>query len=239
MHVSFKHCDQSEQLRLGERYVQPGPLRCKLCGALISAIDVAGAQSWLETQTARKRELADSGQLATRKQSTQQSDEDIDRDGLSAELAACALLCPGSLKMWCRAAESSKGNRGRDLLRRWTGLKKPVEVKHTRYHDAQRGFLLVRPPRQTPGRMRVEYIDDVYYVLMVGEPYHHSMIGWTDRQGLIRDGELNPVPIQRGQRECWGVHWSKLRPIGELLAEVGCGGKFGTLARWLADLGRV
>ncbi len=239
MHVSFEHCDRSEQLRFAERDIQPGPLRCKQCGTLISVIDVAGTQSWLETQTSRKRELTESGQLATRKQATQRADDEIDHDGLSAELAACALLCPGSLDLWRKAAESAKGNRGRDLLRHWTGLQKPVEVKHTRYHDTQRGFLLVRPPRQTPGRMREEYVDDVYYVLMVGPPYQHSIVGWTDRQALIRDGELNPVPIQPGQRECWGIHWTKLRPIDELIAGVGSGGNLGAIVRWLADLGRV
>ncbi|MEO8498720.1 MAG: hypothetical protein ABI614_26965, partial [Planctomycetota bacterium] len=157
-------------------------------------IDVAGARSWVEAHVTRKRQLAESGQLATRKQSTRQSDEEIDRDGLSAELAACALLCPGSLHAWRKAAEAVRGNRGRDLLRHWTGLNKPVEVKHTRYHDTHRGFLLVRPPRQTPGRMREEYIDDAYYVLLVGGPDQHRLVGWTDRESLIRDGELNPVP---------------------------------------------
>ncbi|MDA1050441.1 MAG: hypothetical protein O3C40_08155 [Planctomycetota bacterium] len=237
MHVSFEHCGQPARLQLADGRTRTGPLRCNQCGALISTIDVAGAQSWMEAQVTRKRELTQSGRLATRKQSTQQSDEEIDRDGLSAELAACAILCPGSLHRWRKRSELSQENRGRDLLRQWTGLNQPVEVKHTRYQDAQRGFLLVRPPRQTPGRMREEYIDDAYYVLLVGAPYRHSLAGWTNRDGLIRDGKLNPVPIQHGQRESWGLHWSKLRPIDELVAEIGSGGPLAALARWLADLG--
>lgn len=235
MHVSFEHCGQTEQLQLGEGHAGSGPLRCKQCNAFITAIDVAGSQSWIESQVARKRELSQAGRLATRKQSMRRSDEDIDRDGLSAELAACALLCPGSLAAWRKATEAARGNRGRDLLRHWTGLHKPVEVKHTRYQDAQHGFLLVRPPRQTPGRMREEYIDDAYYVLLVGAPYLHVLAGWTDREGLIRDGELNPVPIQQGQRESWGLHWSKLRPIDELVPGMRTGGVFAALWRWICD----
>ncbi|HRX78613.1 MAG: hypothetical protein H6821_10615 [Planctomycetaceae bacterium] len=237
MHVSFEHCGQIERCGLAEQPIQHGPLRCRHCGTLISTIDVTGTRSWIDAQAARKRALSDSGQLATRKQSTQQSDEEIDLDGLSAELAACALLCPRSLDSWRKAAESLKSNRGRDLLRRWTGLNKPVEVKHTRYHDAERGFLLVRPPRQTPGRMREEYIDDAYYLLMVGRPYQHAMVGWIDRDGLIRDGGLNPVPIQPGQRECWGMHWSRLRPVDELVENAWRGGPLGAVVRWLLDLG--
>lgn len=239
MHVSFEHCGQSKRLPVNERCPRSGPLRCEQCNEFITTVDVTDAQDWIESQAARKQSLGESGQLASRKQSTQHSDKEIDRDGLSAELAACVLLCPGSFDSWRKAAQGLKGNRGRDLPRHWTGLDKPVEVKYTRYHEAQRGFLLVRPPRETPGRMREEYIDDSYYVLMVGEPYQHSMVGWTDRVGLISDGELNPVPIQRGQRECWGMHWSKLRPMTELVEIAGRGGAIGAIARWLADLGRV
>ncbi len=235
MHVSFEHCGRSERFQVGDGQIRSGPLRCTQCDALISAIDVAGAEGWIEAQVARKRELTQSGRLATRKQSTRRSDEAIDRDGLSAEFAACALLCPGSLGAWRKATEAARGNRGRDLLRHWTGLNKPVEVKHTRYQDAQHGFLLVRPPRQTPGRMREAYIDDAYYVLLVGAPYQHQLAGWTDREGLIRDGELNPVPIQQRQRESWGLHWSKLRPIDELVARMGAGGVFAAFGRWILD----
>lgn len=235
MHVSFEHCGHTERFPFSEAAVHHGPLRCARCNAVITAIDVTGAGGWIEAQVARKRQLADVGQLATRKQSSRQSDEEIDRDGLSAELAACVLLCPGSMNKWRKAAEICTGNRGRDLLRSWTGLMKPVEVKHTRYQTENLGVLLVRPPRQTPGRMREEYIDDAYYILMVGQPYEHQLVGWTDREGLIRDGTLNPVPVKPGQRECWGIHWSKLRPLEELIVQVRRGGFVGAIVRKLAD----
>jgi hypothetical protein len=237
MHISFEHCDRQHELKLADAHRFHGPLRCEQCNEIVSGVDVSGAVAWIESQVARKRELAQAGQLATRKQSTHRSDEAIDRDGLSAELAACVMLCPGSLDSWRKAAGGSKGNRGRDLLRRWTGLNKPIEVKHTRYQDAERGFLLVRPPRQTPGRMREEYVDDAYYVLLVGEPFRHEIVGWTDREGMIRDGRLNPVPIQAGQRESWGLHWSRLRPLDELVANAGSGGLLGAVGRWCADFG--
>lgn len=237
MYVSIDHCGQSEQVQVANAHTRRGPLRCKQCDALISGIDVSGAQSWIDSQVARKRELTQTGQLGTRKQSAHQSDEQIDRDGLSAELAACAILCPHSLEVWRRAAHKSRGNHGRDLLRYWTGLNQPVEVKHTRYQDAKRGFLLVRPPRQTPGRMGEEYIDDAIYVLMVGEPFQHQFVGWTNREGLVREGQLNPVPMQPGQRESWGMHWSQLRPLDELAGDMGRGGMLRAIARRVADFG--
>lgn len=235
MYVSYEHCGQSHQVKLTDGSFQRGPLRCCQCNAAITGVDVSGSQSWIELQVERKRGLAQDGRLGTRKQATRQTDEQIDRDGLSAELAACSILCPRSLTAWCKATEASKGNRGRDLLRRWTGLNKAVEVKHTRYHDAERGFLLVRPPRQTPGRMRVDYIDDALYVLMAGEPFQHRFVGWTDRDRLISNGRLNPVPIQPGQRESWGMHWSQLEPIDELAAATGVGGPLAEIWRWFAD----
>jgi hypothetical protein len=91
MHVSFEHCGRAAHFQLGDKRVPRGPLRCEQCAALISDIDVRGAGSWIAEQVARKRDLSQSGRLATRKQSTRRSDEEIDRDGLSAELAACAL----------------------------------------------------------------------------------------------------------------------------------------------------
>ncbi|MFZ5833267.1 MAG: hypothetical protein ACOY3P_24525 [Planctomycetota bacterium] len=149
----------------------------------------------------------------TRKQSTGQSDTDIDRDGLQAELAACLIIAPGYRDAWLAR---DGANRGCDLPVEWTGLPKSIEVKQTRYHDARRGYLLVRPPRWTPGDMRPEYIDDCLYVLMHGANGLYTMLGWTDRQHLLTAGELNPVPIRYGQRECWGIHWSRLRQLEEI-----------------------
>lgn len=210
-------------------------LRCPACRGLVTTVDVSAAAEWVETQVDRKRQLSREGRLRTRKQSTRESDEEIDRAGLSAELAACAMLCPAFLYEWIKAAQSMRNNRGRDLRCCWTGLNKPVEVKYTRYQDERRGFLLVRPPRGRPGRMRREYIDDSFYVLVVGTPWQHTLIGWTDRQGLLIEGQRNPVPVQSGQRESWGIHWSRLRDPQRLADQAGLGGRWGALRRWLAD----
>ena len=107
-------------------------------------------------------------------------------------------------------------NRGRDLPAEWTLLAKPVEVKQTRYCDDRCGYLIVRPPRGTPGAMRSEYIDDCLYVLMYGQQGFYTMLGWADRQLLLAAGKLNPVPVRPGQRECWGIHWSRLNAVESL-----------------------
>ncbi len=234
--VASEHCDQPQTYDLPASVAWYRSLRCQMCQALVTTVDVRPSNSWIETQVARKRELTRQGRLGTRKQSVHQSDEAIDLDGLAAELAACAILCPRAITQWCRAAERQTNNRGRDLPRRWTGLDWPVEVKQTRYQDQQRGFLLVRPPRHTPGRMRPEYIDLAYYVLLVGQPYRYTLVGWTDRQGLLRDGQLNPVPVRAGQRECWGLHWSQLRPVEELVGRIEHRRGLAAMVHWLSDL---
>jgi hypothetical protein len=216
MRIAFSHCGVEQVIRLADLRHRRGFLKCPQCNQCVTELDVSDARQWVEQQVARKRGLLRQGKLGTRKQSARQSDEQIDRDGLAAELVACVLLCPGRFETWRRAAERGGGNRGRDLSAHWTGLDKPVEVKQTRYHDDRRGYLLVRPPRWTPGEMRPEYIDDAYYVLLHGEPYRYTISGWIDRDGLLAEGQLNPVPVAAGQRQCWGVHWSKLRPLEEL-----------------------
>ena len=218
MHVTFFHCGVEQTLSLANARGRRGALRCGECREPITTVDVAGCRTWLEQQVEHKRRLAAAGRLGTRKQSRRQSDAEIDLDGLAAELAACVLLCPGAFDRWRRATELGGNNRGRDLLPRWTKFDKPVEVKQTRYHDDRRGFLLIRPPRGTPGAMRLEYIDDAYYILLHGEPCSYEICGWIDRVGLLQNGQRNPVPVSPGQRECWGMHWSQLRPIGELLS---------------------
>ena len=149
MFVVFEHCDSTVQVTAEQLRSEREPLRCTTCNEFVSILDAIGASVWVEEQVARKRSQQEAGELATRKQSTHQSDETIDRDGLVAELIACVLLCPGSFDAWQQAAESSMGNRGRDLLRRWTGLGKHIEVKQTRYRTKEYGYLLVRPPRDT------------------------------------------------------------------------------------------
>lgn len=235
MQVSFVHCDATHAISLPTPRPQLGLLTCPACRSPILEVDVRDARSWIDQQVERKRQLAQRGHLGTRKQSRRQSDERIDRDGLSAELAAAVILCPGSLAAWQRAAAAQKNNRGRDLLRSWTGLAKPVEVKQTRYQDAERGYLLVRPPRWTPGKLHREHIDDAIYVLMIGEPHQFRLAGWCDREHLLGAGKLNPVPVGPGQRESWGLHWSKLLPIQSLVPQIGSGGRLGAWRRWWAD----
>lgn len=190
-----------------------GPLACPNCGELISTIGVAPWHHHIEQRVADFAARQRSGRIGTRKQSLQQSDSALDRDGLQAELAACLLICPGQRQQWL---QTSGPNRGSDLPRDWTQLPKSVEVKQTRYRDERRGFLLVRPPRHTPGRMRTDYIDDSLYVLLHGLNGLFTLLGWTDREHLLSAGCLNPVPVRPGQRECWGLHWRRLRPLRTL-----------------------
>lgn len=227
MLATCQHCSTSREIAALEIRERRGFLTCAVCGRCVTRIDVSNFSGWIDEQVRIKRSLQERGWLGSRKQAVRQSDSDIDRDGLAAELAACLLLAPAWVGKWQSLAEAGVSNRGRDLLPRWTRLDKPVEVKQTRYRDDRRGFLLVRPPRWTPGEMRADYLDDAYYVLLHstgddGSPsvYDLTLSGWTDRDGLLRDGVRNPVPVGNGQRECWGIHWSKLRPLDELAQRV-------------------
>jgi hypothetical protein len=190
-----------------------GPLMCPNCRSLISSVSVTPWHSHIEGRVAGFAERQSSGQIGTRKQATLQSDSTLDRDGLEAELAACLILCPGQRESWLAA---SGPNRGTDLPTEWTLLPRPVEVKQTRYCDERRGCLIVRPPRNTPGPMRPEYIDDSIYVLMHGQQGLYTFLGWTSRHHLLSSGRPNPIPVRPGQRECWGMHWRQLRPLQSL-----------------------
>jgi hypothetical protein len=223
MRATCPNCSKTCDIATAELPTRRSFLTCDGCGRCVTRLDVSDFSGWVDEQVRIKRSLQERGWLGSRKQAVKQSDADIDRDGLAAELAACLLLAPAWVTKWQQLAEAGVSNRGRDLLPRWTELDKPVEVKHTRYRDDRRGFLLVRPPRWTPGEMRPEYLDDAYYVLLHSgggngstSVYDLTLSGWTDRDGLLRDGVRNPVPIGNGQRECWGIHWSKLRPLDEL-----------------------
>lgn len=191
-----------------------GPLVCPNCRSLVSIISVTPWRAHTEQRVCSLAERQYSGHIGTRKQSVSASDAMLDRDGLEAELAACLLLCPGQRHWWLAF---SGPNRGNDLPPEWTLLPRPLEVKQTRYCDQRRGCLIVRPPRNTPGPMRAEYVDDCIYVLMHGEHGLYTLLGWTDRAHLLQRGTLNPIPVRPGQRECWGMHWSQLRPSRSLL----------------------
>jgi len=211
--IACGHCAAEGEVALPP-HGAPGPLVCTHCGALISMISVEPWQGYIERRVAQYAECQRSGRLGSRKQSFGQSDQSIDRDGREAELAACLLLCPGQRHHW-QTAEGP--NRGNDLPAEWTLLPRPVEVKQTRYCDDRRGCLIVRPPRGTPGPMRPEYVDDCLYVLMHGQRGLFTLLGWTDRAHLLSVGELNPIPVRPGQRECWGMHWMQLRSPSSLL----------------------
>ena len=205
--VACGNCEAEGEVMLPAVGTQ-GPLVCIHCGALISMISVRPWQAFIESRVADFARRQQSGELGTRKQSLTQSDPSIDQDGREAELAACLLLCPGQRHLW---VTTDGPNRGNDLQTEWTQLPQPVEVKQTRYCDDRRGCLIVRPPRNTPGRMRPEYIDDCIYVLMHGQQGLFTLLGWTDREHLLAAGRLNPIPVRAGQRECWGMHWQRLR----------------------------
>jgi hypothetical protein len=68
--------------------------------------------------------------------------------------------------------------------------------------------------------MKVNYIDDPYYILVRGGPHVFELDGWTDRDHFLREGQLNPVPLFDRQRECWGIHRSKLRPMASLFSAI-------------------
>jgi hypothetical protein len=173
----------------------PGFLRCCECGAVLDTVDVSAWHLELELAAWTNDRLHVEGKLGSRKQAATQTDVAIDIEGRGAELAACLVLCPRALPWWLEALEHASPNRGRDLPPEWTGLDKPVEVKQTRYRSATKGFLLLRPPRGTPGPMSGDYVDDSYYVLLCGHPFRYGLAGWTDRAGFLTDCVCNPVPF--------------------------------------------
>jgi hypothetical protein len=215
--IACEHC-QAEGHVLMPALEAKGPLVCPNCTRLLSMIGIEPWKTRIETMVARMADRQRVGVIGTRKQSFGQSDTAIDRDGREAELAACLLLCPGNRERWF---DADGPNRGRDLPATWTGLPQAVEVKQTRYCDSRRGFLLVRPPRNTPGPMRSEYIDDCLYVLMHGQNGLYRLLGWADRPLLLTAGDLNPVPVRPGQRECWGIHWTRLYRLEQLRSVLG------------------
>ena len=229
--ASCDHCQSEGEVQLPS-VNQLGPLVCLNCHRLLCTISVEPWRELIDCRVAGFTDRQRSGQLGTRKQAAALSDPAISRDGLEAELAACLLLCPGMRDAWFHAEGP---NRGTDLLMEWTLLPKPVEVKQTRYCDERRGCLIVRPPRNTPGQMRPQYIDDCIYVLMHGQLGLYTLLGWADREHLLACGELNPIPVFVGRRECWGAHWQRLYRPNSILNRMprSCAGK--SLERNAAD----
>jgi hypothetical protein len=190
----------------------PGPLACPACGGLPSWVGVHSLMPWVEDK-ARYFELRmRRGEIGTRKQDYKSSEFDTSVIGLAAELAGCFVMCPNRIPQYM-ASKIDAGNRGIDLPPEWTGLDRPLEVKQTRYRTSTKGFMIVRPPRNTPGPVLREHVDDCYYLLLTGTAPTYRVDGWTDRAGFLRDCLLNPIPKSGSQRDCLGVHWSKLRPL--------------------------
>jgi len=210
--IACEHCHTEGHVQLPPTG-SIGPLVCPNCSHLVTMIGVEPWRPRIEQGVAKMARRQRVGMIGTRKQSWGQSETDVDRDGREAELAACLLLCPGYREEWL---ETDGPNRGCDLPTPWTLLPKPVEVKQTRYCDDHRGCLIIRPPRHTPGPMRTAYIDDCFYLLMHGQQGLYTLLGWADRPLLLAAGELNPVPVRQGQRECWGMHWSQLYSLDAL-----------------------
>src|SRR4051794_960271 len=110
MHVQFNHCGQLQKVALIGSSRPRGRLHCPKCGELVTQIDVTGCQTWIDQQVEHKRRLAQAGRLGTRKQTTKRTDEEIDRDGLAAELALCAIFSPGAFRSWKKATELGGNN---------------------------------------------------------------------------------------------------------------------------------
>jgi hypothetical protein len=187
--------------------------KCQRCRRPITRASVFAWAEWIERHADRLEAERLDRIRGTRKQTLVESDRDISAVGIGAELAACVILAPWALDTWKKSAEECQGNRGADLPGHFFHDGRPVEIKFT----AHRGHLLVRPPRNTPGPMLPEYIEDSIYVLMTGERYTYEAVGWAGRSDLLRRGRLNPVPVKPGRRECWGIHADDLNPTDSLL----------------------
>jgi len=219
LYIRCDQCGHAGDAGLPEASAAPGFLACPNCGALITNVDVSPMAAWIDRQVSRR------SSLPSRKQDASRSDGAVSKDGICAEMAAAAVLAPAAFGQWMQSVEIGGGNRGRDLPESMTGLDRPVEIKQTKYRSAATGYLIVRPPRWTPGAMLIRYLDNSYYVLAIGGPSAFRISGWVDRDGLIQRGVLNPVPRTGRQRECWGVHWKQLNAMESLACRIAAGAK--------------
>ena len=212
--VGCRICQGSREIEMKDLIA--GQIICQKCNQLISVVDTSPMDSWIEKEVERKRKLQASGKLRTRIQSTKHSDQEIDRDGLHAEFAACLVLCPRRLVDWQHAAQSNKKNRGRDLPKDLTGLSKHVEIKSTPCYNDNVGHLLIRPPSSQGRVMKPAFVDDSYYFLLSKDQSLVHILGWVDRIEFLKRKRINPVGKKRFQVECWGVFWKKLLELSKL-----------------------
>jgi len=193
-----------------------GQILCQQCGRLISIVDTSPLNVWIDSEVDRKQKLMESGELQTRIQTHEQNDQDIARDGLHAEFAACVAMCPRKVAEWQASAASNKKNRGCDFPMDWTHLRKPIEVKFTRSFGQETGYLLIRPPANEGSKMKEGFVDDAIFVLLTGKPSRYKILGWIDRDEFVKRKQVDPVGRKAGQVECWGVLWKNLIGLSQL-----------------------
>lgn len=189
--------------------------KCPRCECPVTSVDISGWSDWIRQYVNNRETQRKKGEIGTRRQSPKESDAKISGDGIGAELAACLILAPWQIKKWQSIAYKSGPNRGSDLPAAWFTDGRPVEVKYTARRN---GHLLVRPPRNTPGPMKADYIDDSIYVMMTSErdSYSYIAVGWAERNDFLRKGKPNPIKRGLGQRECWGIQAKLLHSMESL-----------------------
>jgi len=207
-------CKRRQRIDLSQ--LDDGQLHCQKCDRLISIVDTSPMNSWIEQEVERKKRLQKSGELQTRIQTTDQNDQEIDRDGLHAEFASCAVLCPSRIADWQQSASSSQNNRGQDFPKQWTSLPKPTEIKYTHYFSNNRGYLLIRPPSGKGSNMKSEFVDDAIYFLLTNKGCHYKILGWVDREQFLNRKKIDPVGRKGNQVECWGVFRKNLTGLSKL-----------------------
>src|ERR1700746_212016 len=114
MYVKCDNCHREGDLSMPESF-RLALLSCCCCGEPLKTISVEDWSGWIEARVQAKAEQQRVGRIGNRQQSIMQSDREIDRNGLAAELAAAVLIAPNNLAQWMKATESGGNNRGRDL----------------------------------------------------------------------------------------------------------------------------
>ncbi len=148
-----EHCKFSGYIELVP-YGEPGKLRCPRCGKIISGIDISDYDAILS-------------QIANWRNTNRGEDFKKCKLGMSAELAACLILCSGFYERWLETTAVpirrgvKSGNRGRDLRAAWVGLSRDVEVKYT-----TRSHLIITKPLRAYSADPSDYVDDSYYCVM-------------------------------------------------------------------------
>lgn len=180
-------------------------------------VDVSDMKAFIGQEVARRSDLQRSGQLGSRRQATDRTEEEISTDGIVAEAIFIRMMCPDYRPTWEADLRSDTPNRGRDIAATALGLQKPIEIKQSSCPiSGNQPNLIIRPPRYTPGCMCDEYIDDSIYVLIWSEGYTGKILGCANRFMVLRHKRVWPARPERKQRECYAVSHSKLLPISQI-----------------------